>query len=402
MTKNKGTILFLGTSGFPFGSATIQRQIQLAKSFQLSDFKVIVINNRSPHSSSTSKKEKILRHGFYQGIEYLYCSLIPYKPVNFFLRNIIKQLGIFIEFFTILYYRLFKNTKYIFYRTNVLSSLKYYYFISNIFRMELVYDYVEFYDSLGKRDKKNIKDLEKSFDYNFYKYADKLVVISDFLENHVKNIAPDMQMIKVPPIIDFLYFDSINAKVQKPLYFLYCGSASYSDIIKFIIKAFVNSNSIENNYKLRLVINGNSNQLNSLNKYLIENKYEKSIEILFELSYFDLVSYYKSASALLIPISNNIQDQARFPFKICEYTASKRPIITSDSGVIKEFFENKANAFIAKTDDTEDFTNMLNLVVEQPELADKIGEKGYELGKNVFNYKSYSEIVSNLILKSNH
>lgn len=402
MVKKKKTILFLGTGGFPFGSATIQRQIQLAKSLQLAAFKVIVINSRSPHSSFTSKKEKISIHGFYQGIEYLYCSLIPYRPANFFLRNIIKQLGPFLEFFTILYYRLFKNTKYIFYRTNVLSSLKHYYFISKIFRMELIYDYVELYDSVGERINKNKKESEISFDYNFYKYAHKLVIISDFLENHVKKIAPDKLMVKIPPIIDFSYFDSINTQVHKVLYFLYCGSAAYDDIIKFIIKAFVNSNSAENNYKLRLVINGNSDQLNYLNQYLIDNKYEESIELLSKLSYFDLVSYYKSASALLIPMSNNTQDQARFPFKICEYTASKRPIITSDTGVIKEFFEDQVNAFIAKSDSVEDFTNKLNLVVEQPKFADKIGINGYELGKNVFNYKSYSETLSNLILKSNH
>lgn len=399
MVKKKETILFLGTGGFPFGTATIQRQIQLAKSLQLAAFKVIVINSRSPHSSFTAKKEKISVHGFYQGIEYLYCSLVPYRPANFFLRNIIKQLGIFLEFFAILYYRLFKHTKYIFYRTNILSSLKYHYFISKVFGMELIYDYVELYDSVGERINKNKKGSEISFDYNFYKYTHKLVVISNFLENHVKKIAPDKQMVKIPPIIDFSYFDNIKVEAQKSSYFLYCGSSTYDDIIKFIIKAFVNSNSAENNYKLKLVISGNSDQLSSLNQYLIDNQYQSSIEVLSKLSYFDLVSHYKSASALLIPMSNNIQDQARFPFKICEYTASKRPIITSDTGVIKEFFEDRVNAFIAKSDNFEDFINKLNLVVEQPKLADSIGVNSYELGKNVFNYKTYSEVFSNLIQK---
>jgi len=387
--------------GFPFGTATIQRQIQIAKSLIQADFRVIVINKRSAHSKSISKREKILFHGLHEGVEYIYSSLITYKPTNFFLRNAFKFIGIINEFFIILYYRLFKNAKYLLYRANELGSSKYYYFISKMFKLKIVYDYVEFYDSLGNRNKKNLKDLDKSFDYEFHKYTDKVIVISDFLENHVKNIAPAKPIIKIPPTIDFSYFDSITNKIKGNPFFLFCGSANYEDIIMYIIKAFIKSNAIPNNYELKLIINGSPNQLDQLDQYIKKIKLEKNIEIMSGLSYFDLVSYYKSAKALLIPIGSSIQDQARFPFKICEYTASKRPIITSNSGAVMEFFEHNVNAYIAKTDIIEDFAANLNSVIEKPKYADEIGLNGYKLGKKIFNFQTYSKNLNLFITNEN-
>ena len=52
---------------------------------------------------------------------------------------------------------------------------------------------------------------------------------------------------------------------------------------------------------------------------------------------------YKNATAHLIPLSNSIQDTARFPNKISEYLASAKPIITTDVGEIKHYFKDMDN-----------------------------------------------------------
>ena len=399
-SNNKMRVLYLGSQGFPFGSATIQRQIQLAKSLIYGGFDVTVVNNRSLHSKFIAKRENMKIHGFYQGIQYLYSSLLPYRSSNFFIRNSIRIIGIIVEFLVIAYFKFFKRTKYILLRTHQLKTLKYYYYISRLFNLELIYDYVEFYDSLGNRNNQILKSSKYSFDYNVVKYVDKLIVISAFLEKHVESLNSDVPLIKIPPIIDFSYFENIQFEKPDKSFFLFCGSAVYDDVIKFIIHSFIESNGVTSEYKLKLVINGDSDQLEKLHRYIKSKKCEGIIEVLFKLPYLDLIKLYKSANALLIPISNNLQDQARFPFKICEYTASKRPIITSDSGAIKEYFEDNVNAFIAKTNDINDFTNKLNLVIKEPENADIIGRKGYELGKSIFNYKAYSSELKKMLLKN--
>ena len=204
-------------------------------------------------------------------------------------------------------------------------------------------------------------------------------------------------MIKIPPIIDFSYFDETNPKNVSAPYFLFCGSSNYDDIVKFIIEVFIKSKAKQSNYKLKLIINGSLDQLKELHKYIKDYRLENDIEILSKLPYFELISIYKSAEALLIPLTNNLQDRARFPFKICEYTASGRPIITSNSSSIHLLFEDNINAFIAESDSTDDFANKLNLVISQPSLADSIGVNGYKLGKRIFNYKTYTKSLTKLI-----
>lgn len=400
MKKNTNKrILFTGSNGFPFGSAVVQRQAQLANALLEVDYKVTVINTRGYHPKSIVKRENIKVHGNHQGVEYLYCSLLPFMPKNFLLRNIFKIIGYLNLPFVILYYTLFKNTSTIFNNSIELKSLKYYYFLAKIFNLQLIYDYVELIWALSNRDEYNFNEVNNSFDNRFYKYTDKVISISDFLERQVEKVAPDKPKIKIPPIINFLYFDTIVPKTDDELFFLFCGSAAYDDIIKFIIDSYVKSIAVESNYKLVLVLNGNDKELNVINKHIAKNNCEAYVKIKTKLSYKDLVCIYKSARALLIPIGNNIQDQARFPFKICEYTASKRPIITSASGSVKEFFNNRVNAFIAKVDDLEDFTSKINLVVNEPELANQVGLNGYNLGKEVFNYKTYAKGLKSLLDK---
>lgn len=391
------TVIFLGSSGFPYGSAVIQRQIQLGKSLKEVNYNIVIICTRGVHSLRIIKREGITIHNYYQGIEYFYTSLLAHRPSNFLIRNLLKLLGHLLEILVIVFYRFFKNAKFIFNSSIKIEDLKYYYIISKILKMILIYDYVEMVDSLKKRDKLELNDLVRIFDHEFYKYVDKLIVISSFLEEYIDKIAPSTPKIKIPPIIDFSYIDSINSKISPIPFFIFCGSAAYNDIIKFIIEAFIHSNAIEKNYELKLVVNGTFEQLNIINNYIKEKRVDTSIEIMSKLSYYDLISFYKSARALLIPISNNLQDQARFPYKICEYSASGRPIITSDSGSVIEFFEDKKTAFIAKTGDISDFSSNINLVISQPELANKVGYNGYLLGKKSFNYKTYSKDLENFV-----
>ncbi len=396
MVKNK-RILFTGSNGFPFGSAVVQRQIQLANILLDLDYKVTVINNRGIHSQSIVKRENISSIGGHHGIEYVYTSILPYRSNKFAIRNFFKLFGKFGEFFSIFYYVFFKKAKYMFNNSVDLNQLKYYSFICRTFKIELIYDYVEMVSSINNRNLNNYKLKKKDFDNVFYNYVDKLIIISNFLENHINKVSPNTSKINIPPIIDFAYYDGIKPKENVDSFSLFCGSANYMDLVKFIIDAYNKSNHREYNYSLKLVINGDENQLRVIDDYIIDKELQDDIEVLSNLAYEDLVQLYKSAKALLIPIKDTLQDHARFPFKICEYTASKNPIITSDSGALKEFFTDNKNAFIAKTDDLDDFTAKLNLVSKDESYARKVGNNGYELGKSTFNYKSYKDELSRLL-----
>ena len=142
------------------------------------------------------------------------------------------------------------------------------------------------------------------------------------------------------------------------------------------------------------MVNGDSDQVQRI-KNMATN--QNAIRLLSGLAYEDLLGYYKGALALLIPMSDNLQDRARFPFKICEYTAAARPIITTAGGPIPHYFTNELNAIISNNGDVEGFASGLRFITTHPEKADHIGAAGYELGFRIFNYNSYSSGLFELI-----
>jgi glycosyltransferase involved in cell wall biosynthesis len=198
----------------------------------------------------------------------------------------------------------------------------------------------------------------------------------------------------VPPIIDFEKFSRIQNKPKENNYFLYCGSVQYSDVIEFIIEAYRNSRSESQGVLLILVLSGPTEIISKIESSIRE---DKTIKILTGLSYEDLIGYYKNAKALLIPLQDNLQDKARFPFKISEYTAAGRPIITSDSGAVVDYFKDGENALLAKTGDLGDFSMKLDFIIEHPEKAEQIARNSHALGHQYFNYKSYAMLLSNFL-----
>lgn len=398
MNNNKTErVLFTGSIGFPFGSAVTQRQIQLSNTLLNSGYKVTVINRRGAHSKLITRREKISTFGNFNGIKYFYTSLIPYKSNNFIVRNIFKLIGIIVEFTSIGYHRLFKNARYIFNNSIQINQLRYYYFLSKLFDLEFVYDYVEFVSSLGNRNDEVTKRDSNNFDFIFYKYVDKVIVISTFLEKHLKKVAPKIKSLKIPPIIDFSYYDKFQKKEVKKPFFLFCGSVEYFDLIKFVIISFKKISFKIPDFELKLVLNGNQIQLAMVNEYINENKLEGRVVILSKIPYNELINLNKMATALLIPIKNNIQDKARFPFKICEYVASKSPIVTSNVPLINEIFEDGYSAYVAKVDDFGDFSEKMYEAAVRPLHSIEIGKRAYEIGLKLFDFKVYIKRIKGFL-----
>ena len=150
------------------------------------------------------------------------------------LRNILKIIGFIIELILIFFLRIF-NKKLIFFNNSTnIKFLKYYYFLCKILNIKFIYDYVEFVDSIHNRKIKRINQIKKtSFDFNFYKYVDKSIVISSFLEKHLKSLC-QKDILKIPPIIDFKYFNEIDKLIFKRKFLLFCGGIEYEDIINVI------------------------------------------------------------------------------------------------------------------------------------------------------------------------
>ena len=212
--------------------------------------------------------------------------------------------------------------------------------IAKLIGAKIVYEYVEYRSekpAIGLYHKIN----NYLCDFHGAKLWDSCIAISNYLKDVALKVNPKLSVIKVTPIGDFDLFDTNNEVVDiKDDYVMFCGHAGYFDVVKFIIDSF-NASEICKINKLLLVLGGNSEQVERVQKY------DNNCIIKSKLPYDELIALYKHAFALMIPLRDTVEDVARFPNKICEYTAAHGLIITTSNGEMQYYFKNGENAIMA-------------------------------------------------------
>jgi hypothetical protein len=99
-----------------------------------------------------------------------------------------------------------------------------------------------------------------------------------------------------------------------------------------------------------------------------------------------LLRLYGEASALLIPLFDDMRSRARFPTKIGEYLAASRPIVTTAVGEIERFFRDGETAFIARPDDPGAYAAAVIAALDDPAAAGAVGKAGRRLAEQHFEF----------------
>jgi glycosyltransferase involved in cell wall biosynthesis len=380
-------IVHLGISGFPTGNATIQRMRFTFKALQKAGFVPLIINKQS-NQQKLSYKKKVNR---FDGLLFLYTSPLLIRPDGFFKRNINKLQGLLREF-AFLSKRRKKINSAILY-TQYFWELVYYKTLSKLFGFKLVIQYVEYRSSIPNRNSFFTSLNDKLYDKYCYKFCDGVIVISEFLKTEIQKRNSHLPLIKIPAICDFNDFEIIPAATTDFNYFLYCGTIDYMPVINFVLSVFEKAKDQQiYNGKLMCIIGGNNLQnFDTIEKSFRDNKYSQDIILYKNLPYNDIIPLYKSADLLLIPLRNTIQDIARFPHKVSEYTASGRPLISSKIGELKYYFEDKESALLSDEYDIDMYVERLRQIKSNNISFDTIGYKGYEVGYQNFHYESNVE-----------
>ncbi len=387
-------VVHVGISGVPFGkSAAINRCLGIYSILDKDEFNILAINNRA--ADYVENAIKVDRKGQYSNISYQYTTPTPYKPTTFFKRRLYNFLGRINEFF-LLVKRGFKKEIDVmfFYPEGDFLELIFYRFFSKLFGFPLISHYVEYRSSFENRKKGRLRINDALFDKYFMYFIDGAIPISEFLIDQIKTKKKKLPILKIPPLVDFKLF-SKNKTNNTTKYFLYVGSTSYYKAIETILASF---ELIENNeYYLYLVIHGSG--MEKLRDTLKKHPKNNLIKIYSGLEYSELVQYYNNAQALLIPLSNTIKDKARFPQKISEYLASKKPIITTDFGEIAYYFQDNINALVAKTDSASELSLKMKYIINNPKEAEIIGLNGYKTGLKSFDSNAYNESLKEFVMK---
>ena len=87
------------------------------------------------------------------------------------------------------------------------------------------------------------------------------------------------------------------------------------------------------------------------------------------------------------------------PVTLIEAKASKKPIISTDVGGVRDIIKNQETGILVKSNDADDFSKKLEELVENEEMRNRIAENGYEAIKQKFSYTRLVEDMRSLYLR---
>lgn len=388
-------IIHLGSSGFPLGNAQIQRIRLTFKGLKLAGCNPLIINKYSVHKNENTRK--INR---FQGIPFISTSVLSKRPNNFFIRNLNKFSGFIGELILLVKKR--KGIHSAIFYSSSFGELIYYRILSKVLGFKIIIQYVEFRSSIENGNKLLKRINNKLFDNYCFYFCDGIIVISEFLRNHTISKKQFLPLIKIPAICDFEEFN-LNNEIIADNYLMYCGTIVYLQVIEFVLELFCRLK-IENIYNgnLLLAIGGDikNPDVKRLEDKIIHSGYSNNVIMKLNVPYLDLIPLYKKAELLIVPLRNTFQDIAGFHHKVGEYSATKRPIISTNFGELQYYFKDGVSAILADEYSIDSYIEKLNNYLFSKENLAQIGKEGYNVGQEKLNYKTYSNELKHFIMDS--
>lgn len=363
-------VLFCGQSSYPRNdSATANRYRALAEMTAELGYEIIFVNRHPP----LRRDEACNFNADFPVIN----SSGEFRFECWLKRQLRRSVAAFFELTKIIREARKKPVKIINLYTQFALDLPFYYLISRLIGAECVVHVTENRSQLSHR-----KPLGRLNDclYDLFLTAlfSRFITISSALEEMVLMNGKAVRVVSIPPVFPFEVMKSIPAMLEERPYFAYCASSAYEEVIWFVIQSYNSMTNAEAD--LVLIINGPLSA-----RIEAACKANSGITLRSNVEYGQLLSLYKGALALLIPLRNTPQDIARYPQKITEYLASGRPIISTRFGEVARHFTHQETALLAQDYDVVQFAALMDFAIAQPAVLGEIAEKGYGLGLQLFD-----------------
>lgn len=377
-------VVFVGLPGVPYRGRACDTRLTYFANLIAKNNDVTIVNwfspsflNKHGRGELEDKVEiiDIIKSNDAQGIKYklLYIISLLKEPFTLLKLNKRKHIDIF---------HIYTERVYIYIV---------YWIIAKFIGAKLIYNYVE--DRSSFKSNSRIKTIQQSFAEKIAaKLCDGVIPISHYLEDKAILINPSLKSLRIPPICDFESFKSIPLQIEihEP-YLLYCGSIGYKEVIDIVYNAYLASD-LCNNMRMLFVLSGDKQTLEQAVK-----DYSQAI-ILTNLEYRKLISYFKGANCLLIPLRNITSEIARFPNKVCEYIAAEGLLMTTDVGEMSYYFQDGRNAIVSKDCSVDSLKEMMNSIHKGHYNLEKMKIASYSTGREFFDMNSYVKLFNDFLL----
>lgn len=219
-------------------------------------------------------------------------------------------------------------------------------------------------------------------DHFVIRFFDAYLPISHFLLKKCNNVSKKKPKLIVPVMAD--YTSEPTQQDIEPR-FSYCCGVWYMMRHPMLLDAMDRLIEKHPTAGLMLILSGKEADIELFKQTIKERKCANNITIRSKVPFDELNRIYKTSLGLIIPLDpKSVADIARFSQKIAEYVATGRPIITNAVGEIPYYFKNQESAYITEYS-VDGFYKAMNDMIEDKETADKVGHRGFMVGREHFD-----------------
>ena len=242
----------------------------------------------------------------------------------------------------------------------------------------------------------NVRKILEICETNITKFADKITVISEFLKKMTLNLGIEKEkIVKIP--------NGANTDVIKPLDKTKCRQKlnldssptivsmghTYTESLDFLLDSF--KKVIEQIPETKLLMIGRINLPKGT-----KNKLEKlpnNIILTGEQPFKKIPLYLSAADVLVLPMANNVIERARLPFRLGDYLASGRAIVSNAVGETKRILAQNRCGLISPPEDIISFSENIVYLLTNAKVRENLGKKGRKVAETKFSWK---QIAKNL------
>jgi glycosyltransferase involved in cell wall biosynthesis len=232
------------------------------------------------------------------------------------------------------------------------------------------------------------------------KLYDGMFCISQYLIDFYSKRGYDRdKLFLIPSTVDSERFDHQFDPILPFKYILYCGSLTIlKDGVNILIESFYRISDKYPDINLVLIGKGDTIEDEMLIKELVTRlNIDKRVIFLGQLPRTAIPAYLCNARVLALARPESIIADAGFPSKLTEYLATGKPVVVTKVGEIPAYLTDSKNAFLSKPGNIDEFTEKLDYVLDNYEIAIEVGRKGKELTMTVFNYNFQSKRMISFI-----
>ncbi|MBN1756310.1 glycosyltransferase family 4 protein [bacterium] len=224
------------------------------------------------------------------------------------------------------------------------------------------------------------------------RYSDVVTVNSTFTRDKVVGKYGDSTTIKIVPFGTPVEEKKVDHPVE-PFKVLFVGRLVKRKGPDYLIEAI---NLLKKEYpQIKLSVVGDGPERAYLEKMVKDLNLRSNVKFWGNLSPSELEYHYKSAHIFACPSTiNEIGNTETLGVVIIEALTYKKPVVASRVGGIVDIIKDNQTGLLVEQKDSAQLAAAIKRLLDDPELASKLGENGYQHVQHNF---SWNRIINDLI-----